>query len=327
MSSGWWPSTRRWVGVVVMAIGWHGLAAAGPDAPTDPTADPTTDSAKPAADVPEGTLPEIRLVDPGSGRKRPLRWRYQVGDVRVHTVSMGVSLVMEAFGMTQEQVVPEVTVRMRREVVSVSEDGKATVSWEVVAFDVALPEGAESTVELQEGLEQLAGIRGTEVLDAQGRRLQRTVMGGSATEQQQAALASLAELESRSLLYLPDQPVGRGAQWTVTLRENEQGLPVDATTTWTLTRRRGPRATLAIDGSQSAVEGASPQGALGDARVTDFSLASSAAGEATVDHRHLGAGSLSVVGELAMTLQMEGPGPGSMTMKAAYAVQVSSAGE
>lgn len=204
-----------------------------------------------AAAMPTSMSFNLELLDAGAEPRQALRLAPSVGTTQELTMVMDMNMDMKMGEMSQRMDTPPITFGMRATVDGVEPDGSFRVSTTWMGAKVS--EGGDAppelTAALQQGFAVLDGLQMTQRIDPTGRTLDATIVGGESPEVQ-AALQGLQDSMRQTQVYLPTEPVGVGARWRLTVHVVSNGIPVDATTIYTL---RGVSGTVLDLGTEIAM--------------------------------------------------------------------------
>jgi hypothetical protein len=183
---------------------------------------------------------DMTLLSPGAEPRAPLRLKPALGAPQVLEMVMRMGMHMAIADQVQDMDLPPISLSMRSTVEGLDKDGSMTVNtvWQgakVLEGGSAPPEVSDAMVQ---GFATLQGLAMTQKIDATGRVLSIEI-GGDPSPEVAAALSGVQDSMRQSQVYLPAEPVGLGATWKVTVHIVSNGVPVDATTTYTLRDRQG----------------------------------------------------------------------------------------
>jgi len=183
---------------------------------------------------------DMTLLDAGAEPRAPLRLKPTVGTPQVLEMVMDMGMRMAIADQVQDMDLPPISFSMRSTVDGVDKDGSMTVH--TVWLGAHTLEGGSAPPEvanaMTQGFSMLQGLEMTQKLDPTGRVLSLE-LGGDPSPEIAAALNGVQDSMRQSQVYLPGEPVGLGAKWKVTVHVVSNGIPVDATTTYTLRGRDG----------------------------------------------------------------------------------------
>lgn len=248
-----------------------------------------------------------KLVSPGAEPRSVRRYAFVKGKAERRTATIRVR--MEQGGQSADQ--PSLRLQLALTPAALRPDG---ASFEVKLAGVELAETKgippEALAQASAGLKALSGLAGRFDLSSQG------VLGELAfSSDPKMASAGAAEIlplvqQAVELLVpiLPTEPVGVGAQWTVTTSGADQGLSVKNVTTYSLKEWAGDTGTIVADIARDA-----PKQALKDQRApAGATIELKASGRYTFRARLDGIAT-KVDGDTKTTIAIEAPKDGKPT--------------
>jgi hypothetical protein len=180
------------------------------------------------------------LVSPGDGPVRALKLRPTVGTTQRITMTTATSGKVSVMGMEVNLPNTPIHVDIDHAVTSAARAGsRITARYVDVRID-PVPEDADPlaamTVTMQSaGYDALVGAEMSYVLDESGRMTDvEMIGGGGAMAAAGDALKTMLEGQKQSQLWLPDEPVGLHAVWTVEQTIQVQNVPLVAVYNFTL---------------------------------------------------------------------------------------------
>lgn len=200
--------------------------------------------------------PTITLLDPGAEPRQALRFRI-APDLRqsvqfrmVMTTSMSMS-----GAEAPETRMPAVVMTMNVAVKSVADDGD--VNYEMTVTDAKVEAGPGDPEELvkalRESIKPVKGLRGVCTVSNRGITRSASIeLPGDAANP--AALQGFREQLDQAMFSLPEEPIGKGARWTVESDGVTQAIRLKQKTTYTLTGIQGDTASFEVVIAQTAGE-------------------------------------------------------------------------
>lgn len=253
------PGVGR-LGPRVVAAAWLLLVLLQPGAAlgaTPPASLQPTGSHDPTADPSPAAAPVVRLLDPGSEPRSPLRYRLEPNTVSAMTMdtSMTVSgqvgdLTVPAYALPTMRVVAEVATGGR------ALDGTLRVEFRYVAAG-AIDAADDAPGEyLEEWTKQMVGVSGWWVIDDLGRTYGGSFDGlGGLDPTLVAGLEDMERSLDETSTPFPVEPVGVGARWVVESAFVSAGLDVTGSVEYALVQRDADAVTLRVEVRQAAVPG------------------------------------------------------------------------
>lgn len=266
------------IGLGLAAVSLLSLGACGKKAPDEagrsktarPPATSTRPAAAPARGHAEGPRPRgpveplpkamtIRLVAPGSGAKRVLRYKIPAGTRQTFALEIRLSLKMTMAGHSiPKAVLPIMRFHLSAECRTVDAKGEMRMAFQLARVEVVERKGVIQPVldQIQGRVGALKGLKGTFTLTPRGetRDLQMAAPGGLPAQLSQV-LHSIDEQMRHMAVPLPAEPVGLGAKWVVTMPTTVQNVRSGQRITYALGKLAPESASLAV----SVVQWAPPQ--------------------------------------------------------------------
>lgn len=206
-----------------------------------------------AAAVPTSLQMKLQLLDAGAEPRQALRLQPAAGSEHAMQMVMDMSMDMTVGDQRQQMDTPPITMLVRSTVDGVEPDGSFRVStvWE----RTEIGEGGSGPPEIAEAMrssfQQLDGLHMTQRMGPTGRVQDARITSESSAELV-SVLDSLQQNMRQSQVSLPEEPVGPGARWSITVSMVSSGVPIDATSTYTLRSIDGPVLTMDNEISMSA---------------------------------------------------------------------------
>lgn len=252
--------------------------------------------------------PTLELESTGATPRRALRWTFEKGAQATIDLSMDMRVNMTMDGKTQPGApTPAILSTLDLTVQEVDEAGTALIGFAVTKAGVRdnpnVP--AAAAAQIRSDLETVVGLEGSYRCEASGFvpevKAQPPPQASAAVRQ---AVENIRQSLRQMTALLPEEPVGRGAKWTLLAKYPFSGMNVTERATFTLKTLKFP--TVVVDASIEQT--APPQTLTGaDGRTGDLeSLRSQATGSNHWNLEDLGA--LSAVRETSMSMTMKGPG-------------------
>lgn len=199
---------------------------------------------------------EVKLIDPGAEPRKPLRYKFHIGSIETLRMDMRMAMGMQV-GMNKQ---PEgATPGMRMVVVLTPTEttpaGDVRCGFRLQSAEVLKdPTIAPQVLAAAEAhLATLTGLTGSAVIDARG-------MTKAATFEPPANMGSALRSVFDNLRHslrnvaspLPEEPVGKGARWEVTLPLDTPGLKLRQVTTHKLESIVGDKVRVQVSLKQEA---------------------------------------------------------------------------
>jgi len=301
-------TSRRTVLLTLLVLAATACGSEGNDA--EPPA-PATSEAPPST-APETTLAAasgVTLEEAGAQPRQPLTLKIATGSVaRAAMVNkLGIELTVDGRALPMG-VAPATKVVIEQRADRVDADGTTHFSVTFADVSVVATPGADPALarQVEAGMAQLEGLRGTGVVDAHNEVRSFSIDSGRVTDPTVAStLGSVSSQIGNLSAPFPKEPVGVGARWTVRRSATITGFTMEMTTRYTLRSRAGDRYELDI--TQEAVSRRGPASFPNlppeiRATVADFTLQSK------------GRLSGNLTRTIPLTSSMTGTGDGTLTV-------------
>jgi hypothetical protein len=208
-----------------------------------------------SADQPlPGDAPQVKLLAPGKGPLRALRYGAKEGQTGLMTMSLNMSMEMTLGTQAlPAQNIPEIRYSMGYKVTKVEPQGDIRYEFELQDPQVIAGTSVSPMVlEAMKGtVEKMKGLRGHTVVTSRGLVREADVL---TPENADAQLKQMLEGMRQSFRQLaapfPEEPVGVGARWETTLRVTQNGITLDQVSTSELASLEGDSGRVALTLSQ-----------------------------------------------------------------------------
>lgn len=290
--------TRRLVVSLVAAAGMLvGLGGVGGALAQDGAKQPTA-AAAPGADV------QLELLSAGSGAKRAIRMSAKVGDVSAFSVtqSMEMSMSMGEMAMPSQKM-PSMKITTQNRVLEITPEGNYRL--ESVITDASLEGGADANPMAAQGMraamEAMKGTRTLQLMTPSGRTLESVTKAPEGAPPEMAQSTEEASREMQSIAF-PEEPIGVGAKWRVTMNMNQQGVRLKQVAEYELVDLKDDQATVRFTLKQSAEpQKFSPPGMPAEADAEIKSWEGTGEGSTTTRISNMGV----ITGDLSMDMKMK----------------------
>jgi len=234
--------------------------ASGPvaEAPSQPADDPPPPPPPGVEALPELEVdPTLELVDAGQAPKKALRTPLEAGDKRSIRIRSGWTLeTMYGPMVKTTAVMPSLAYELTTEVNEAAEQG-AEVSFRVKNITVAAGEDVKpaKVKNVEKAATRLKGAKGTFSIDAHG-IVERFSIDAPTDD---ALLLSdmvdqIRQAIRASSLPLPQEPIGKGAKWTVTQTIEQRTAKITQTSAFELVKMQGDRVEVKAEHTAAAPE-------------------------------------------------------------------------
>lgn len=271
---------------------------------------------------PEGA-PVVKLLSAGKGPKTALRMSAKQGDHQtlVMTIAMGMGIQTDGKDTLPMMHMPAMQMTMEVDVVSIAGNGDIRCNLEISKVDLAPDPSANPAVAsaMKHALAGLTGLTGYTVITNRGfTREADFTIGPNADPQLTEMLNSMRQSLRQLSSPLPDEPVGKDAQWMTTMKLKVNGMAMTQVSTHRLLERSGNSAKIELSLKQTAGRQKIQRNGV---TVDLFSLSSTGSGAQTFDLSH----AVPAAAHVAITSvsDMEAMGQ-KMTLKLDVAMDVNS---
>lgn len=200
--------------------------------------------------------PQIHIEDAGSGTKKALRYRYQVGYTAIARMDMKMSMKMQ-IGSGPEEAVEMPTIGMKKKIHAQEVLSNGNLKYEFaidaidVGKDVALPESAIN--QLHGVFQGLVGTKGQVEVTSRGiMQKAEFQMPDNAHPLVTQMIDSLQQQIHQMSVPFPEEPVGVGARWTVTTQDEMGGISSTNIYHYTLEQMENDVVTMKLSAKQKA---------------------------------------------------------------------------
>ncbi len=186
----------------------------------------------------------VTLLEPGSGTRQPLRYRFESGRTETAKMDSTVQMTMVAPGIQLPVVAATpMSIEIRVRTTEAAADGSAKLQFEVLSAQAS--GNSPTAAQLNPVLAGLKGLSGSYSVDARG-QVTSSPMAASGAAMGAPSVADIQEQMQQLALPLPAEAVGVGARWRALQNTSANGLEVTQTTEYTLRSRNGEQAELEV---------------------------------------------------------------------------------
>jgi|GEM_PF-3331267 len=278
----------RWSIITVLSLSLAGLAGLAcskkePPAPADTEqaaetepapaggiSEPAADSAevpipKGAAELPEPLKtpappvtapPVIEVLEQGQEPRQALRWNIKPGFEQKLSANVGYTLDAVVVFLRVGEPIYVVSYDLTLRAEKVEDDGRARIAFTVDGANIDMKTVGEKRVSrLKTALTSMRKVTGSYTLGPSGR-----ITGFKMNLPSDARRTShdMADTLRWALLHMtptfPEEPLGKGAKWTVHEGIEQAGIHVNQLTTWKVEKLEGTRVELTMEDQQSAAK-------------------------------------------------------------------------
>lgn len=263
------------------------------------------DGAKqPAAAAATGSDVKLELLSAGSGAKRAIRMSAKVGDASAFTMtqSMEMSMSMGEMAMPAQKM-PSMKITTQNRVLEITPEGNYRL--ESVITDASLEGGDDVNPMAAQGMraamDAMKGTRTVQLMTPSGRTLESVTKAPEGAPPELAQSTEEASREMQSIAF-PEEPIGVGARWRVTMNMNQQGVRLKQVAEYELVDLKEDQATVNFTLTQSAEpQKFSPAGMPAEADAEIKSWQGTGRGSTTTRISTMGI----ISGDLSMDMKMK----------------------
>ena len=250
------------------------------------TSPQTGDPGSAAAD--DGAATTVKLLDPGTEPRTPLRYQFQAGGTQRMVMEMKMAMAMEAGGMQQpEMQMPVTRMTMAVDSKEVTAAGDLRYEFRLEEVKVLPTPGANAMMvaAMEQQMTGMVGMSGSGTVTSRGVTRDVDVkLAAGANPQAAQLINNMKQSMNQMSAPLPREPVGKGARWQVTMPLEMQMMKLAQIATYTLTDIQGEKVTFDVAIKQSAPpQEIAAQGAPPGTKVSLESLSSSGSGTIELD--------------------------------------------
>jgi hypothetical protein len=230
---------------------------------------------------------QVKLLEPGAEPRTALRFHPKPGDKQsmVMTMKMGMTAkVGEAD--TPPVKLPLMKLAMDLTVKDVASNGDIT--YEIVVSDAGIVEDPEVIAQVAEAMKNalngMKGLGGKGVITSRGINKGTDIKAPEGADPQVAQFVDqMKETMSRVASPLPEESVGAGAKWEVTMPIKSQGMTFNQKATYELASLDGDRAAVKTTVTQSAANQKIQNPMMPGAKVDLSKMTGNGTGEVSLD--------------------------------------------
>jgi hypothetical protein len=201
----------------------------------------------------EATKPVVKLLNPGEAPRKALRYHFTEGKTETLVMDMKMSMNMQSDGQSLFNMsIPVVRVVMVFDDTRLSKEGSLHYNFRVTSttlVDVG-PNPAPQLTQLSNDLKVMEGLSGWALVTPRGETIDFHLNDPppSATSQQSIdqMVANMRKSMNNVSAPLPEEPVGRGAQWEVTMPLRSKEFSGTQIATYTLSEVKGDTGRLDV---------------------------------------------------------------------------------
>jgi hypothetical protein len=239
------------------------------------------DVISPKPDGPAKTT--VKLLDPGAQPRTPLRYKFQANRTEKMVMEMSMAMAMEMGDQKQpETQMPATRMTMTVNSKEVSPEGDLYYEFEFEQAEVLPEPGANPMMVnvMKQQMSSMQGLSGSATVTSRGfiRDVEIKAPPGIDPQVRQSIDQMRQSMDQMSAP-LPEEPVGRGARWQVTMPVETSAMKLTQIATYTLSEIQGDKVKFDITIKQSAPpQDINAPGAAPGGKVSLESLKSSGTG-------------------------------------------------
>jgi hypothetical protein len=263
---------------------------------------------------------QVKLLNAGAEPRRTLRLQAKPGDKQKVGMAMKMAMNMEMGGMPAQAVkMPAMAMDMEVTVKEVSPEGDITYETIMGDVSVAAEEGVMPQVvdAIKASLESLKGFSGSGTISSSGKaRSTDMKLPGDTSPQMRQTLEQMHDSFSALTTMFPEEAVGPGAKWEITLPLKSQGMTITQTTTSELVSVDGDTLNVKSTVIQHAANQKIENPAMPGLKMDVTKMTGKGTGDATVNLNQIlpAKAAMDSKSEIAMSMDMAGQKQ-AMTMK------------
>jgi len=223
------------------------------------------ESEKPVAPQPDSdTSPEadagakmtVELLDPGAEPRTTLRYKFRANHNEKMVMEMSMAVAMEMGDLKQpETKMPASQMTMTIDAGEVSPEGDLRYDFELAEIDILSKPGDNPMMvnAMKQQLNKTKGLSGSATVTSRGfsREYEITPPPGMDAQSQQF-MDQMKQSMNQISAPFPEEPVGKGGRWQVTMPVEMPAMKLTQIATYTLTEIEGDKITLEVAISQTA---------------------------------------------------------------------------
>ena len=244
----------------------------------------TDDVISPKADA--GAKTTVTLLDPGAQPRTALRYKFQANRTEKMVMETSMAMAMEMGDQKQpETQMPVTRMTMTIDSKEVSPEGNLHYEFELAQVEVLPKPGANPAIvnAMKQQMSSMQGLSGSATVTSRGFTKDTEIKSPPGIDPQiKQSMDQMKQSINQMSAPLPEEPVGEGARWQVTMPMEMPAMKLTQVATYTLSEIQGDKVKLDITIKQSAPpQELDTPGAAPGAKVSLESLKSS--GKGTVE--------------------------------------------
>ena len=233
-----------------------------------------------------GAKTTVKLLDPGAQPRTALRYKFQANRTEKMVMETSMAMAMEMGDQKQpETQMPVTRMTMTIDSKEVSPEGNLHYEFELEQVEILPKPGANPAIvnAMKQQMSSMQGLSGSATVTSRGFTKDTEIKSPPGIDPQiKQSMDQMKQSINQMSAPLPEEPVGEGARWQVTMPMEMPAMKLTQVATYTLSEIQGDKVKLDITIKQSAPpQELDTPGAAPGAKVSLESLKSS--GKGTVE--------------------------------------------
>lgn len=203
-----------------------------------------------------GAKTTVKLLDPGAQPRTALRYKFQANRTEKMVMEMSMAMAMEIGDQKQpETQVPTTRMTMTIDSKEVSPEGDLHYEFELVQVEVLPKPGTNPAMvnAMKQQMRSMQGLSGSVTITSRGFIRDVEIKPPPGIDPQiRQSMDQVKQSMSQMSAPLPEEPVGKGARWQVTMPVETPAMKLTQIATYTLSEIQGDKVKFDITIKQSA---------------------------------------------------------------------------
>ncbi|MHC4631269.1 MAG: DUF6263 family protein [Planctomycetota bacterium] len=206
-----------------------------------------------------GTKTTVKLLDPGAQPRTALRYKFQANRTEKMVMEMSMAMAMEIGDQKlPETQIPTTRMTMTIDSKEVSPEGDLHYEFELEQVEVLPKPGANPVMDndlkdFKKEMSSIQGVSGSATVTSRGFTKDVEIKPHPGIDPQtRQSIDEMKQSMNQMSAPLPEEPVGRGAHWQVTMPVETPTMTLTQIATYTLSEIQGDKVKLDITIKQSA---------------------------------------------------------------------------
>ncbi len=209
-----------------------------------------------ANDSKVGAKTTVKLLDPGAQPRTALRYKFQANRTEKMVMETSMAMAMEMGDQKQpETQMPATRMTMTIDSKEVSPEGDLHYEFELVQVEVLPKPGANPVMvnAMKQQMSSMQGLSGSATVTSRGFTKDVEIKLPPGIDPQiRQSMEQMKQSMNQMSAPLPEEPVGRGARWQVTMPVETPAMKLTQIATYTLSEIQGDKVKFDITIKQSA---------------------------------------------------------------------------